>query len=204
MGHFKVLILVTVMFITLGLLHESSESPIYFVTPSSSQRCPKQNCQNLSEFSSNVSNDDDNMTIVLIPGRHRLNENFSLSKLVSLNLYSLTDSSAVIACTSSAFLSFENIERVYIHNVNFVGCGGNLVKNVKEFILQKTIFKGHGNSGTALTLVNTTAEIIDCTFVRNQFGTVMEDVRSLQVIISDINWFLVGNVTGIVQVGGVL
>lgn len=204
MGHFKVLILVTVMLITLGLLHESSESTIYFVTPSSSQRCPKQNCQNLSEFSSNVSNDDDNMTIVLIPGRHRLNENLSLSKLVSLNLYSLTDSSAVIACTSSAFLSFENIERVYIHNVNFVGCGGNLVKNVNEFILQKATFEGHGNSGTALTLVNTTAEIIDCTFVRNQFGTVMEDVRSLQVIISDINWFLVGNVTGIVQVGGAM
>ena len=86
----------------------------------------------------------------------------------------------------------------------FVGCGGNLVKNVNEFILQETTFEGQQNSGTALTLVNTTAEIIDCTFVRNQFGTVMEGVRSLRIIISDINWFLVGNVTGIVQVGGVI
>ena len=177
--------------------------------PLSNQSCPtEQNCRDLSEFSAYVSNDDENidnnMTIVLIPGNHSLNQNLSLSNLVSLNLYSRTDSSATIACTSSAFLSFEDIKQVYIHNVNFVGCGGNLVKNVDEFILQETTFEGVQNSATALTVVNTTADIIDCTFVRNQFGTLMVGVRSLRIITSDISWFLVGDVTGIVQVGGAI
>ena len=107
MGHFRVMILVTVTSIILGFVHESSENVIHFLTPSSSQRCPKQNCQNLSEFTRNVSNDDDNMTIVSIPGRHILNQNLSLSHLVDLNLYSLTDSSATVTCISLALLSFE-------------------------------------------------------------------------------------------------
>jgi predicted outer membrane repeat protein len=204
MGHFRVVALVPLMLVFLGLFHESSENVIYYLTPSSSQRCPEKNCQHLSEFSANVSNDDDNITIVLIPGKHSLNQNLSLSNLISLSLYSLTDSSATIECASSGFISFEDIERVYIHNVNFVGCGGNLVKNVDEFILQETTFEGVRNSGTALTIMNTTADIIDCTFVRNQFGTVMEGVRSLRIITSDINWFLVGDVTGIVRVGGAI
>ena len=210
MGQFRVIALVPLMlFVFLGFSHESSESAIYYLTPLSNQSCPtEQNCQHLSEFSANVSNDDDNidnnLTIVLVPGRHSLNQNLSFSNMVSLNLYSLMDSSATIVCASSAFLFFEDFEQVYIHNVNFVGCGGNLVRNVDEFILQETTFEGVQSSGTALTVVNTTADIIDCIFVRNQFGTMVEGVRSLQIITSDINWFLVGDVTGIVQVGGAI
>ena len=202
MAHFSAMVLLLI-FVFLGLFHDSSASAVYYLTPSPGQSCPIQNCLTLSEFSGNRK-DDDNITIILVPGKHDLNQNLSFSNLVELKLYSLTDSSATMACTSLVFLQFENIERVYIHNVKFVGCGGNLVRNVDEFILQETTFEGQLNSGTALTIMNTTAEIIDCNFVRNQFGTVMNAVRSLLVILSDVNWFLVGDVTGIVQVGGAI
>ena len=202
MAHFGVVLSLPIL-LFLGLFHGSNTNTVHYLAPSSSQRCPIQNCQNLSEFSENANNDN-NTTIVLLPGKHSMVQNLSFSNLVDLKLYSLTNSSATIECTSSSFLSFENIQRVCIHNVNFIGCGGNLVRNVEEFILQETTFEGQRNSRTALTLINTTVDIIDCAFVRNQFGTVMEGVRSLRIITNDINWFLVGDVTGVVQVGGAM
>ena len=150
----------------LGLFHESNASAVFYITPLLSKNCPVQSCPSLFEFAGrNDLNSDTNATIALLPGKHNLDQNISFSNLIDLRVYS--ESNATVVCTLSSFLSFENIERVYIQNVNFVGCGGNLVKNVDNFILRETTFKGEGQSGTALTIINTTAEIIDCTFVRN-------------------------------------
>ena len=187
----------------LGLFHESTASAVYYMTPSLTKHCSMETCLTLSEFAgrSDLSNET-NITIALLPGKHKIDRNLSFSNLIDLKVYS--ESNATVVCVLSSFLSFENIERVYIQNVNFVGCGGNLVKNIDDFILREITFEGKGKSGTALTIINTTADIVDCTFARNQFGTVMESVRSLRIILSDINWFLVGDVTGIVQVGGAI
>jgi predicted outer membrane repeat protein len=113
-------------------------------------------------------------------------------------------SATVILCKSTVRVSFENIERVFIRNIIFIGCGGNVVKDIDNFTLQETTFEGRDDSETALTLMNTAAKIIDCTFARNQFGTAIDGVRALILLTTDINWFLVGDVTGVIRIGGAL
>ena len=72
------------------------------------------------------------------------------------------------------------------------------------FFVEGTIFKGQTDAGTSLTLINTTAEIVDCTFVGNQFGTVVKSVESLEPIVTDLAWLVVRNITGSLRVGGAL
>ena len=162
-----------------------------------------QNCTTLSELATlSPRNDVNMMSLMMQPGNHSLNVNLSFSNLISLMMYS--GSSAVIICEPTVRVSFDNIERVFIWNVTFVGCGGTLVRNVDDFTLQGTMFEGHKNSETALTLINTAANIINCTFARNQFGTAIDGVRALILLTTDINWFLVGDVTGVIRIGGAL
>ena len=182
----------------------SSSTSVFYTTPSQSKNCQIRGCITLPEFVTNHEfQSESNTTIILLPGRHSLNRNLTFSNLFNVKMLS-SESTASVVCESSSFINFENIERVTIQNVHFVGCGGNLVKNVDDFIVRETTFEGQDGSGTALTIINSTAEILKCTFVRNQFGTIMEGVRSLRIITSDINWFLVGDVTGIVRVGGAM
>ena len=191
----------TLILITLGLC-QRSESVRYQIKYTQSQRCSMQKCITLSELASLSPSDNVNMTLIMLPGNHSLNMNLSFSDLINFTVYS--ESLATVVCGSSVLMSFENIERIYIQNMVFVGCGGNLITNIDEFILQKTTFEGRNNSGTTLTMINSTAKIIDCHFVRNQFGTAIDGVRSLILLTTDINWFLVGDVTGVIRIGGAL
>ena len=54
--------------------------------------------------------------------------------------------------------------------MEFIGCGCNQVENVKEFVLRNTKFKGKEDSGTALELIETTAQMVNSTFVSNTIG----------------------------------
>ena len=45
------------------------------------------------------------------------------------------------------------------------------MKHVEEFVVQNTMFKGQENSGTALELIETTAQIVNSTFVSNRKGS---------------------------------
>ena len=48
-----------------------------------------------------------------------------------------------------------------------MGCGGNLVKHVEEFVVEDTKFNSQENGGVALEMVKTTAQIINSTFISN-------------------------------------
>ena len=188
--------------IFLGLCRKS-ESASYQIKCTQNQQCSgMQNCTTLSELAILSPRNDINMTLLLLPGNHSLNVNLSFSNLINFTMYS--ESSATVICEPSVLVTFENIERVFIRNIIFIGCGENLVSNVDDFILQETTLEGRDDSGTALTVINTAAKIIDCTFVRNQFGTAIDGVRALILLTTDINWFLVGDVTGVVRIGGAL
>ena len=80
-------------------------------------------------------------------------------------------STAQIKCTSNSHIRFSQSQYIHITSLEFIGCGGNQVKNVEEFVVQDTMFKGQENSGTALELIETTAQIINSTFVSNRKGS---------------------------------
>ena len=200
MTHSCVNLLIWALF---GVILERSNSTVYYIKSSDVESCPLQGhpCLTLTQFSANRSYHG-NLTLILLPGNHTLQANLSLSMLDMLEVQS--NVTASVLCKFSSRLSFEYIERVYIRNVNSIGCGGNKVSNVKEIIISNTTFRGTDNSGTSLTLVNTRAEIVNCSFVRNQFGTIVEGAKSLALLTSELKWFLVGDVTGIIRIGGAL
>ena len=75
-----------------------------------------------------------------------------------------------IVCRNYSLVSFNSFQFIHITNMEFIGCGGNRVKNVELFVLQDAKFKGEGDSGTALELIETTAQIVNSTFTSNRMG----------------------------------
>ena len=81
------------------------------------------------------------------------------------------NSTAQIKCISYSHFHFSESQFIYITNLELVGCGGNLVKDVERFVIQNTKFKGVENSRTALEMIETTAEIVNSTFASNRKGS---------------------------------
>ena len=81
------------------------------------------------------------------------------------------NSTAQIKCTSDSSMHFSQSQSIHITDLEFIGCGGNQVIQVKEFLVTDTKFEGQEYSGTALKLIGTTAQIVNSTFVSNRFGS---------------------------------
>ena len=81
------------------------------------------------------------------------------------------NSTAQIKCTSDSHIHFIRSQYIHITNLEFVGCGGNRVIFVEEFVVQDAEFQGQENSGTALELIRTTAQTINSTFISNRKGS---------------------------------
>ena len=86
------------------------------------------------------------------------------------------NSTAQIKCINDSSMHFNQSQHIHISNLEFIGCGGNLVEHVQEFVVQDTTYEGQQNSGTALELINTTAQIINGTFINNRKGSYRECV----------------------------
>ena len=84
------------------------------------------------------------------------------------------NSTAQIKCTSASAIHFYQSQSIHITNLEFIGCGGNQVRHVEELVVKDTKFKGQENSGTALELIETTAQIVNSTFLSNRKGLYKE------------------------------
>ena len=60
------------------------------------------------------------------------------------------------------------------------------MKHVKEFVVQDTTFKGKDNSGTALDVIVTVAQIVNSTFVSNRKGSYRRCVMSSEQRCGDV------------------
>ena len=81
------------------------------------------------------------------------------------------NSTAQIKCTNYSHIHFSQSLHIHITDLEFIGCGGNQVKHVEEFVIRDTTFRGQENSGTALELIESTAQIVNSTFVANRKGS---------------------------------
>ena len=80
------------------------------------------------------------------------------------------NSMAQIKCTNDSSMHFSQSQSIHIIDLEFIGCRGNQVTQVTEFLVTDTKFEGQENSGTALELIGTTAQIVNCIFVSNRFA----------------------------------
>ena len=143
-----------------------------YITSDSSVPGTEQPCLTLSQFAAN-SSDYVNFitTVVLSPGKHYLSGvNLSVSNLDNFVMKSAI-LIAQIECTNNSHIYVNQSQYIHITNLEFIGCGANQVKFVQEFMISNTKFNGQEVAGSALELIETTAQIIDSTFVSNNKGT---------------------------------
>ena len=129
-------------------------------------------CLTLSQFAANVSYylSPNHTKLIFQSGIHDLDTNITL--LMDLETISITSENltAQIFCTNHSRLRLSSSQYIHISYVEFIGCGGNQVENVKELVVQDVKFKGQEETETALELINSTAEINNCTFEFNKKG----------------------------------
>ena len=147
-------------------------SDVYYIITNSTDQCTMQPCLTLSQFAANSSHSlHSNTTLVFLPGTHHLsNVNLTLSNVENFVMKSM-NSTAQIKCTSDSSMQFYQSQSIHITNLEFIGCGGNQMRYVEEFMVEYTKFKGQENSGTALELIETTAQIVNSTFLSNRKGS---------------------------------
>ena len=88
------------------------------------------------------------------------------------------DAIAQIQCTGNLHIQFSQSQCIHITRLEFIGCGGNQIKHVEEFVAHEVKFKNQRNSGTALELIGTTAKIINSTFISNESCVIFDAENS--------------------------
>ena len=168
MSHFGPLTL----FLVLCSLNQAA-SDVYYITTNSTDFCTVQPFLILTQFSANSSQYlNSKTTLVLLLGSHHLTTvNLTLTSADKFIMTSEAGSTAQIQCINGLSIHFNQLLYVHIDNLQFIGCGGNQVKDVEEFVVEDTKFEGQENSGRALKLVETTTQIDNCTFESNGRGS---------------------------------
>ena len=111
-----------------------------------------------------------NTTLMFLQGNHTLD-----SELLVINSRKFAMLSAVmdtwISCERTGFLNFINISYVEIRNLRFHGCGHTTLREMTFMNICNSIFIGKDDSGTALVIMNSVANVTNSIFVLNT-GTV--------------------------------
>ena len=91
------------------------------------------------------------------------------------------NSKALIKYKSDPRMHFSRSQSIHITNLEFIGCGGNQVQDIEEFVIKDTMFKGEGGSRTALELIGTTAQIEKFNAYPHYFVIIIVEKGSLVV-----------------------
>ena len=165
----------------------------FYISPSQDIACSKDPCLTLSQFAANSSHyvgNATNISLVFLPGNHTLEGELTLSQVdnISLTTESRNSERVSISCVdiSARFVINETFFAA-IKGLNFIGCGGNKVSEVKKFIAEDNTFNGSSGynegRGTALALnAVTSAEITRNKFVSNAFGENSERRHKLEFL----------------------
>ena len=162
---------------------DSANSQVhYYITPSLSVHCPGDPCLTVTQLAANSTNylrNEANISLFFLPGNHSLDgelslsnaDNFSMTKVIGGN------GTVFVECGSqSGRFSISEITFATIKDLHFIGCGGNRVSQVEQFIVEDTIFEGVEGRGTALVLNEVTdARIARSSFLSNIQGSTFED-----------------------------
>ena len=171
MAHYAHLIM-TALFVLWSLNPAVSDSKVYYITTTlMDPSCPGL-CLTLSQFALNTSHLlHPNTTLVFLQGTHYLNDTVLMISNVDNFEMQSENSTAHIACENYSSIYFNHSSYIEITNLEFIGCGGNQVIHVEEFVVQDTKFKGQDYSGTALEIIETTTKVVNTAFVSNKRGS---------------------------------
>ena len=159
---------------------DSAHSQVHYYIRSSESlnvHCPGDPCLTLAQFAANSTSYlgyETNIYLSFLPGNHSLDrelhlshaDNFSMTKDIGGN------GTVFVECGSqSGRFNISEITMATIMGLHFIGCGGNRVSQMEQFIVEDTIFQGVEGRGTALVLNEvTSASIARSSFLSNTYG----------------------------------
>ena len=165
----------------------TADSETYYIASSTSSPCPGlQPCVPFSQLFSFETrwNSSLSLTLIFLPGNHSLNSELSIEDMSELHVIGNSNYSTTIHCKKLANFSFIGIDLVSINNLRFVGCSGNKVDSVQQFIIEDSMFTGgkvFNTIGAAFELVNTDSVIISSSFIFNGNGSYRGPIGLLQL-----------------------
>ena len=160
---------------------DSNSQTHYFITPSLSVDCPGDPCLTLPQLAANSTSylgNEANISLFFLPGNHSLDGELSLSHADNFSMTMVTEGNGTvyIECGSqSGKFNISETTFAMVKDLHFVGCGGNRVSQVEQFIVEDTIFEGVEGRGTALVLNQVTdASITSSSFLSNVHAGIFE------------------------------
>ena len=169
------------------------------VLPLHDLTCPQQPCFTLSDLAlrSNLTSNVTNVIFYVIPGSHILDHELIVSDAnnISIGARAADGGDIIIRCINQGRFMISSATTVSVWGLHFIGCGGNRVTQVNNFLLQDTIFHGLENS-TALTLHEiSTVNIIVCSYFNNIQGSNIQEFEVplfVKLLLGDNNIHKVG------------
>ena len=155
---------------------------LLYVTPSSGVPCPANPCITLSHFAQTVCNWlSSNTTLIFLNGNHKLDIDLFISNICNFSM--LTNSTPesegpayTICCQHQVSLNFENVTKLWIKGIYFIGCGNNSFTLVSNFVISNSTFQGQNGSRTALNIAESNLIVTNSFFVSNRVGTCLDIV----------------------------
>ena len=153
----------------------------YYIRSSLNFHCPEDPCLTLAQFAADSTSylgNETNVSLSFLPGNHCLDRELSLSHA---DHFSMTkdiggNGTVFVECDSqSGRFSISGTTFAMIKDLYFIGCGGNRVSQVEQFIVEDNTFQGVEGRGTAIVLNDvTTASIAKCSFLSNTHSNTFE------------------------------
>ena len=149
----------------------NSQQAHYYITPSLSVHCPGDPCLTLPQLAANSTSylgNETNASLSFLPGNHSLDGELSLSHADNFSMIKVIggNGTVFVECGSqSGRFNISETTFAMIKDLHFVGCGGNRVSQVEQFIVEDTIFEGVEGRGTALVL----NQVTDASIARSSF-----------------------------------
>ena len=160
----------------------NSQQAHYYITSSLSVHCPGDPCLTLPQLVANSTSylgNETNVSLTFLPGNHSLDGELSLSHADNFSMIKVIGGNGTVflECGSqSGRFNISETTFAMIKDLHFVGCGGNKVSQVEQFIVEDTIFEGVDGRGTALVLNEVTdASIARSSFLSNIHASIFED-----------------------------
>ena len=144
-------------------------SEVHYITPSLDGPCPQNSsCLTLSQFIASSSHNVSDISLLFQPGNHTLDGELFLTHAnnVSMSKDGLDNEKVFVDCSSSlGRLHISETFSVSINSLHFIGCGSNIVSQVKRLTITSSTFQSVQNRTTVLEL----NEVSDATIVESSF-----------------------------------
>ena len=147
----------------------------YYILPSPLEQCPERMfpCCTLNQFASNKTyrlSENTSITLILQPGTHHLDSELSVVNVSQISVIGEREGNVfIVIIECSERFTFENVTKVNMRFLVFIGCTENYIQSVGQFCLDNCIFNGLGRTGTALNIIESmSVNITSCSFFDTQ------------------------------------